>query len=205
MISDNPLTKVKPFTVPETVPTFFTTEMLKDIVLFDVNTGLRIGELVNVKWSDVDMGNRVIRVWQTGDFTTKSKRDRNLPMNDTVFNLLTTKKRTGEHVFSTQDGKQMDSVYISKKFKKYVRRVKLGEQYTFHSLRHTFASHLVQRGVSLYIVSKLLGHSNLKTTEIYAHLAPVTFQEVVGLLDYTAEPGIKLGVVRNQKKAANGE
>jgi site-specific recombinase XerD len=50
---------------------------------------------------------------------------------------------------------------------------------TLHTLRHTFASHLVQAGVDLYSVSKLLGHSSIKMTEIYAHLAPKTLQEVI--------------------------
>jgi site-specific recombinase XerD len=80
---------------------------------------------------------------------------------------------------------------VSKKFKKYIREVGLVEQFTFHSLRHTFASHLVQKGVSLYIVSKLLGHSDMKTTEIYAHLAPETFLDVVNILNFQKKPEIE--------------
>ena len=63
----------------------------------------------------------------------------------------------------------------------------LADYFSFHSLRHTFASHLVQKGVSLYIVSKLLGHSDVKTTEKYAHLSPETFLDVVNLLGYNGK------------------
>ena len=55
---------------------------------------------------------------------------------------------------------------------------------TIHTLRHTFASHLVQRGVSLFVVQKLLGHSSIKTTEIYSHLVPENFHESVKLLPF---------------------
>ena len=176
---------------------------LGGIVQFDVNTGLRIGELVNVKWCDIDFENRVIKVKQKEGFVTKSKRDRNVAMNDRVFCLRTSKKRYGDYVFSWPDGRRMDPVLVSKKFKKYVRLANLGEQYSFHSLRHTFASHLVQRGVSLYIVSKLLGHSNLKTTEVYAHLAPETFHDLVSLLDDAEGGRVGLSIVRGER-AANG-
>jgi len=64
-----------------------------------------------------------------------------------------------------------------------LRSVGLGKGYSFHCLRHTFALHLVQRGVSIYVVSKLLGHASPKTTEIYAHLAPETYHDAVNLLD----------------------
>ena len=72
---------------------------------------------------------------------------------------------------------------ITKTFKKYVIKSKLNPKLKFHSLRHTFASWLVQRGVSIYEVSKLLGHSDIKVTEIYAHLKPENLRNAVELLN----------------------
>ena len=61
--------------------------------------------------------------------------------------------------------------YIDHKFSDYRRAAGLQEDVTFHSLRHTFATWLVQRGVSIFEVQKLLGHSDIKVTQIYSHLA----------------------------------
>lgn len=71
----------------------------------------------------------------------------------------------------------------SRRIRHILRRQKI-EGGTLHTFRHTFASHLVQRGVSLYIVSKLLGHSSITTTQIYAHLSPSNFHDAVSLLPY---------------------
>lgn len=195
-LAENPFRSIKLLRIPQSAPAFLTKEMLHQllqnieedwlcqIVIFDVNTGLRIGELVNLEWDDIDIERRVICVKQKDHFTTKSKKERNVPMNQDVHMLLSNMERLSAYVFTTEAGRKRDPLFVSKKFKKYIRAVKIGEQFTFHSLRHTFASHLVQKGVSLYIVSKLLGHSSLKTTEIYAHLAPETFQSVVELLEF---------------------
>ena len=70
-----------------------------------------------------------------------------------------------------------------------MRLAGLPDSLTLHSLRHTFASNLVQRGVSLYIVGELLGHSDLEVTKIYSHLTPQSFDWVVDLLDFS-EPSV---------------
>jgi len=156
---------------------------LKEIVIFAVNTGVRIGELVNIKWSHVDFNKKTVRISQKDGFETKSKKERTIPMNRKVYELLLSKERKGEYIFCRNDWEQREEHLIARKFKEYLKSIDLGDGFSFHSLRHTFASHLVQKGVSLYKVSKLLGHANIKTTEIYAHLAPETFHDVVRLLD----------------------
>jgi site-specific recombinase XerD len=78
---------------------------------------------------------------------------------------------TSEHsLIFNNNGKRWRAEYISKKFKRYVRATRLNERLHFHSLRHTFCSWLAEANVSLYAISKLAGHSQTKTTEIYAHL-----------------------------------
>ncbi len=195
-IDNNPFKGIKPFNLPKNAPIFFKQEeidilldtidivWLKQIVIFAINTGVRIGELTNLEWEDISLKERTIKISNKNDFTTKSKKERVIPINDDLFDLLKNLSKDHAYVFSTGSGEKRDPEFVSKKFKKYVRKAELGEQYTFHSLRHTFASHLVQKGVSLYIVSKLLGHSDLKTTEIYAHLAPETFLDVVNILNF---------------------
>jgi site-specific recombinase XerD len=72
---------------------------------------------------------------------------------------------------------------MSKLFKKFVIKAELNNSLRFHDLRHSFASFLAQSGVSLYVISKLLGHSDIKTTEIYAHLTPNNYLNAVEMLD----------------------
>ena len=72
--------------------------------------------------------------------------------------------------------------FISKQFKKAVRAAALNENIHFHKLRNSFASNLVQRGVNLYVVKELLGHENIKTTQVYSHLAQNSLSNAVSLL-----------------------
>ncbi len=165
---------------------------LKKIVVFAANTGVRISELINLVWSDIDFHNMTARISNKDDFETKSKRDRTIPLNETAYDVLSGLERKGDYIFSRLDGIKRDKHFICRSFKKCLRKDGLGEGYkSFHSLRHTFASQLVQKGISLYMVQKLMGHSNIKTTEIYAYLAPETFHNVVGVLQLVGKNGQK--------------
>jgi site-specific recombinase XerD len=77
-----------------------------------------------------------------------------------------------ERAFLRRDGKQWKAVHVSHLFKRHVRRRGVNERLHFHSLRSTFASWLVQDGVSLYEVQKFLGHSNIAVTLAYSLLQP---------------------------------
>jgi len=206
-IDENPCKGAKQFQVPQSAPKFFSEDemlrlleaigdsWLKDLVIVAVDTGLRVGELVNLKWNDVNFESQMLTVRNTSDFTTKSKRERVVPLNEEAFNVLVCLKRKGDYVFADDKGNRWNAEHVSKSFKKFVRVAELGEHFSFHSLRHTFASYLVMRGTSLYKVSKLLGHSSLKTTEVYAHLAPETLHEVVNLLGFVKGGGNVLRLV----------
>ena len=136
-------------------------------------TGMRLGELLNLQWCDVDLVSRVIHVRNSETFTTKTRKNRAIPMNDQLHALLCEMKdrRSSELVLHSQ-GKYLSPENVSKRFKGYIRRASLNDKLHFHSLRHTFASWLVQDGVSLYEVQKLLGHSNIAVTQVYSHLQP---------------------------------
>ena len=86
-------------------------------------------------------------------------------------------------VVFTYHNQPINQQFISHKTKKLVRLSKINPRLNFHSLRHTFASWLVQKGVSIYEVSKLLGHADIKTTQIYAHLRSDDLRSAVLKLD----------------------
>jgi len=149
------------------------TKLVKDVILTSFNTGMRIGEIVQLRLSDVDLENRIITVGNE-NFTTKSKRIRYIPLTDTMVELLIKRKQVSKHnqkyIFSKSSGMPYTTDYFSKKFKSALRKTSLDTDYCFHSLRHGFASRLAQQGVPIINISKLLGHSNIITTMIYSQV-----------------------------------
>jgi integrase len=193
LVSSNPFSGLKLVPVPEQSPVFFSrtdfqrllntieTKWLKEIVLFAVLTGMRRAEIVNLRWENVDLQRRVVSIQSSPTFKTKQGKKRVLPVNNTAFSLLQAKhgKDTSEYVF-TLNGKKVLESWLSHAFKKAVKDAKLQDgRLHFHSLRHTFASWLVQDGVSLYEVQKLLGHSTAAVTQMYSHLAPEQLHSTV--------------------------
>lgn len=181
----NPFNKVEKPKTPELIPLFFTKRdfnlllttivenELRELVIIAAYTGLRLGELLALEWSDVDFKKRLLQVRNKQTFKTKSGKNRVLPMAEVVYYTLIKRfgSLTSEHSLIFQNsGKRWNADYISKQFKKYVRASGLNERLHFHSLRHTFCSWLAESGISLYAISKLAGHSSVQTTETYAHL-----------------------------------
>jgi len=202
-IKENPFRKFKSPKVPKTFPVFIDYKMLniimekeksllmKDIYFTAFLTGMRLGELVNLKWNSVDMNTQVIKIECNRTFTTKSKKERIIPINKTLFELL--RKRMpriidinqGEFVFCRQRGFKLNENYVSKSFKQAVKLSGLNDAIHFHTLRHSFASSLIQKGVSLYVIKELLGHSDISVTQIYSHLIQDNLTDAVRLLDLT--------------------
>ncbi len=77
---------------------------------------------------------------------------------------------------------KLNEDYASKHFKKAVRDSGLNDNIHFHTLRHSFASRLIQKGASVFVVKELLGHEDIKTTQIYSHLKTENLAEAVNLL-----------------------
>jgi integrase len=158
---------------------------LKDLVTLAVNTGFRLGELTALRWRDVDFDSGLLHVRNSEDFRTKSGNERAVPMTRDARSVLERLDRAREekasdaYVLLGQRGGKLNGSYASKRFKHYIRLAKLPERIKFHSLRHTCASWLVQRGVSLPIVQGILGHSNISVTERYAHLAPDAMRQAM--------------------------
>jgi len=182
LIDENPFTGVKQIKVPPARPTYLTREefsrlvvnipipWFRDLVKFAVCTMMRAGEIVSLTWESVDLNRRIILAENKREFRLKTTRPRVIPMNDWVFRFLSTRGTKTGPVFSFPDGKKLSVAYVSHKFKEFVRRAGFPESIHFHSLRHTGATWLVQEGVSIYEVQKLLGHSSISVTQVYSHL-----------------------------------
>ncbi len=190
-LESNPIIAIKRIRPPEKLPNFFSKEEYKklltvvddqdykDIIEFAVNTGLRQMELLSLQRQQFNETERLV-ILDNQNHTTKSKKIRTIPLNNRASEILNT--RTGELLFTKNDA-QVSPDHLQDRFRKYVKATGIKRKLTFHSLRHTFASWLVQAGVSIYEVSMLLGHSDIKTTQIYAHLRSDDLRKSVNLLD----------------------
>jgi len=181
LIFTNPFNSVTNFKLPERQPKFFDVKSFnklikiikekdfRDIIIFAVNTGLRQMELITLEWDQINFDEKFL-ILNNQTFTTKNKKVRSLPLNSNALQILNKRKRNNTQNVFTFHGEIFKEEYLRKKFKKYILKAGLNPKLNFHSLRHTFASWLVQKGVSILVVSKLLGHSDIKTTQIYSHL-----------------------------------
>ena len=155
------------------------TDHLKPMVLVSLNTGMRRGELFDLKWSAVNFSTNTITA--AGD-TTKTSDTRHIPMNkETVSVLEHWKKQAGKshYVFPNQEGGRLEDVKSA--WLRLLERAKI-DGFRWHDMRHDFASRLVMAGVHLNTVRDLLGHSDIKMTLRYAHLAPGTKAAAVELI-----------------------
>ncbi len=145
-------------------------DRLRPIVLLALNTGMRRGEIFGLSWADIDRKQAVVTVRGAG---AKSGKTRHIPLNAEALAVLKGwQKTTGAEsglVFPGQDGARVDNIQTS--WERLLKAAKISN-FRFHDLRHTFASKLVMAGVDLNTVRELLGHSDLKMTLRYAHLAP---------------------------------
>lgn len=150
-------------------------QWLKDLILLAVSTGMRLGELLALRWTAVDFDNRSIIVENTTSFRTKSGDERRIPLARNTVDILARRKsetEDSEFVITNKTGRPIQVTYASQRFKHYARLARLPEHVHFHSLRHTCASWLVMQGESLSVVQAILGHSTIAVTEKYASLAP---------------------------------
>ena len=196
-ISENPCKKIKLPKKQKNNPEFINElEMLQIVekidnpkignaVKFAFYTGVRLNELVNLRWRNINIKNKRLTIGDT-KFMTKSKKQRVIPLHDKVLKLLEEIKPKGEsrdyakyYVFGKSRVQPYTGDCLSKKFKKALREVGIEDSIKFHSLRHSYASYLVQRGVSIYIIKDLLGHSSTTVTERYSHLNMDSLQEAV--------------------------
>ena len=192
LLKDNPCKGIRMPSVPEQTPMFLTAEefqdvlrsidetWLREVVLFAALTGLRRGEIVNLRWTQVDLERRLLNIQSAGNFKTKKGKRRTVPLHSCAVMILKKKLGESDEFVFTLNGKKLYEDWITRLFKRYVRKGNVKDKRIhFHSLRHSFASWLVQHGSSLYEVQKLLGHSSSVTTQVYSHLLADQMHETV--------------------------
>jgi integrase/recombinase XerD len=145
-------------------------------------TGLRVSELVNLKYSAVNMNQGVLRV------TGKGNRDRLIPLGEEAVRWLKDfmvsarneilLERSTEYLFPTRRGDRMTRQAFWHIIKRYARKSSIDKDLSPHTLRHAFATHLLNHGADLRVVQMLLGHSDLSTTQIYTHVARERLKEM---------------------------
>jgi integrase len=162
---------------PELYPIFFTL----------LNTGMRKGELEHLEWSDVDFGRRKIKLRVKENWQPKTT-EREIPINDALLRVLTEHKAKSKgncpYVFLEKGKGPYEPNSLRKKLIAVTKKCGLSDVTKIHSLRHTFASHLVMKGVDLPTIKKLMGHSDIETTMIYSHLADEHVDKAVEKLKF---------------------
>ena len=149
-----------------------------DLALLSLHTGLRMGEMASLKWSHIDLDRGIIRVMDP-----KGGKGRAAFMTEKLKAMFEVMKRgeSKDYVFTRKDGGALEEmprlffeVVVDLKFNKGITDTR--QKVVAHTLRHTFASWLVEAGVDLYTVKELMGHSVMAMTERYAHLSKGTLQ-----------------------------
>ncbi|GHP12745.1 tyrosine recombinase XerD [Lentilactobacillus fungorum] len=146
-------------------------------------TGLRVSELINLKLVDLHLSMHLLQTIGKGD------RERIVPISDVAIEWLTrylqttrvkllVKRPNTDFVFLNAHGKQLTRQAIWQLIKKYVNQVGIRTHVTPHTLRHSFATHLLENGADLRIVQELLGHADISTTQIYTHISHRHLKEV---------------------------
>jgi integrase len=158
---------------------------VRDLILFATNTGMRRGEILGLTWAGVDFTRRTVTVLRS-----KNGERRTIPMNQTVLDVLAEKheqtdisNRSGINlVFSSEAATPLDGSNLRRGFNCALKTARI-EDFHFHDLRHTFATRLVQAGVDLYKVQRLLEHKSPNMTQRYAHHYPESLRDGVEILD----------------------
>lgn len=147
------------------------------------SSGLRVGELAALRLRDLDWANQLIRC------RGKGNRERAAPIGSFALEALRDyiQKRTARfpqagdrnaHLFLNRSGGRLTSRSVRRLIQKYAREAGLAKEVSPHTLRHSFATHLLNRGADLRSVQELLGHRNISTTQIYTHVTTSKLREI---------------------------
>lgn len=157
---------------------YFNSRKNKTLVILDLNSGLRLQELIDLKWKDINLSTGQLKVVQG-----KGHKDRILWINEDTINVLRewrtdqfNKLGECEHVFTTNTKKQLDNRGIRRMIEQYSIKAGITKHVTPHTLRHTYATDLLRATKNIRLVQKALGHSDISTTMIYTHIVDDEFE-----------------------------
>ncbi|MGH2568950.1 MAG: site-specific tyrosine recombinase/integron integrase [Bacteroidota bacterium] len=154
----------------------------KVLLMLTYSAGLRVGEVVRLKPEDIDSKRMLIHIRKA-----KGQKDRYVQLAATTLTMLRSywkKEHPQEWLFPGQrDGRYLSERSAQEIFKQAAERAGIRKPVSIHALRHSYATHLLEAGVDIRYIQEILGHSNLKTTEIYTHVSKKKIAEVVNPLD----------------------
>ncbi len=189
-ISNNPTDGIKSPKLGIHLPTYLTIDEVNKLLDIEVTdafssrnkailelmyaTGLRISEVISLEFKNVDYGECIIRVMGKGS------KERIVPVNDYAIKYLKeyidnyrpelVKNEINNYIFLNNHGRMLTRQGIFKMIKNYAALKNIKKTIGPHTLRHTFATHLLENGADLRVIQELLGHSDISTTQIYTHL-----------------------------------
>jgi len=153
----------------------------KAILTTIYSAGLRISELVNLKISDIQSDRALILIKDA-----KGGKDRNSILGKKTLEILReyyTQYKPETYLFEGQKGDKYSVTSIRNIFKKALKNGKINKEATVHTLRHSFATHLLEKSTNLRYIQTLLGHSSPKTTEIYTRVSTTNMSEIENPID----------------------
>jgi integrase len=197
-VNDNPVMRVRKERVNNIIERWLTLEeeekllaaspkWLQEIIIFAIHTGFRQGEILNLKWSQVDFQRRTVTLLEQ-----KNRSVDTLPLNATALGILSSRKtEQGEnpdgYVFLNQRHKRRGKSVLIRRFHIAVRKAGI-PALRFHDLRHTFATRLVQNGVDLFAVQKLGRWKSTEMIKRYAHHNPESLRARIEVMDTVRAP-----------------
>jgi len=153
----------------------------KTIITLIYGTGIRLAESINIRVRDIDFNRKLIHI-QAG----KGKKDRIVPLPEILvkhLNIYLKQYLPNEYLFEGTSNRQYSPRSVQKVLKQALVRAGIQKNASVHSLRHTFATHALEDGIDIRLVQEILGHSNIKTTQIYTHISNTNILSIQSPLD----------------------
>jgi len=160
--------------------------VLKEMVMVAIKTGLRFGELIALRWQDIDFSGNLITVQNSivrGEMgSPKSNKSRYIHLSSVLFQMLNVKAKKTGFIFSQNGIDPLNPTLCLGWLHEACNGAEM-RRIGWHTLRHTFASHLAQKGIPIMAIKELLGHADIKTTMRYAHLSTSITENAIDIID----------------------
>ncbi|MBS3163454.1 tyrosine-type recombinase/integrase [Candidatus Woesearchaeota archaeon] len=150
----------------------------KLVLMFLYYAGLRLDEVINIKWNDIDFDRKIIHLKKA-----KGEKERIIFLHEKIKQMVDVYgKNSDGFVFISDRKKQYNNRTIQQIVKNAAKKTKINKRVSPHTMRHSFATHLLEAGADIRYIQQLLGHKNLQTTQIYTHVANKDIKRLADLL-----------------------